>query len=258
LAALRLHAAAGPLLVALDDLQWLDQSSTDCVEFAARRLAERDVRFLATRRAGTEPILERAIRPANLQVLELSALSFGAMNRLLQDRLGLDLPRRIVRQLHDVSRGNPLFALELARPLAGREAGTLITDLPLPRIVDDALFGCAPAPGGHRLGISGISLPVGFPHLFVMQEYLVEVYEAPAMWEVHPSPEDVASTAELLTSEGRPVRLVRSFYLPEDEVRFFLFEAESPDDVAVTATLAGLHFQRVRGVDTHLVGSATG
>src|SRR6516225_9428386 len=47
LGALRRAAGSGPVLVAVDDLPWLDQASAAALVFAARRLAGHDVRFLA-------------------------------------------------------------------------------------------------------------------------------------------------------------------------------------------------------------------
>jgi AAA ATPase-like protein len=50
LGALRTLAGSRPVLVAIDDVQWLDEASADAVTFAARRLDGEPVRFLLTRR----------------------------------------------------------------------------------------------------------------------------------------------------------------------------------------------------------------
>jgi len=77
LAALRLAAEAGPVLVAVDDLPWLDQASAGAVVFAARRLAGYDVRFLVARRAGHPSELEQVLERAGVARVELGPLSFG-------------------------------------------------------------------------------------------------------------------------------------------------------------------------------------
>jgi hypothetical protein len=59
LGALRLAAGAGPVLVGVDDLPWLDGASAAAVVFAARRLAGADVRFLVSRRSGRPTGLRR-------------------------------------------------------------------------------------------------------------------------------------------------------------------------------------------------------
>ena len=80
-------------LVALDDVQWLDEASAAALAFAARRLAGDRVQFLLARRPGNDP-LEQALEPRGTQRLELGGLSLGGTRRLLLERLGLSLSRR--------------------------------------------------------------------------------------------------------------------------------------------------------------------
>jgi hypothetical protein len=60
---LRQLAAERPLLVAVDDLQWLDQPTAETLAFAVRRLGGPSVRFLLAARAGPFPALLPAVRP---------------------------------------------------------------------------------------------------------------------------------------------------------------------------------------------------
>ena len=119
----------GPLLVAVDDVQWLDAASAAVVEFAVRRLAARSVAILVARRSsGKEraPLgLERAFPDGRLRRLRLGPLSIGATHRLLRERLGASFPRPTLVQLHETSGGNPFYALELGRALdrSGVHAG---------------------------------------------------------------------------------------------------------------------------------------
>src|SRR5215472_16931628 len=140
LAALRAAAGAGPVLVAVDDLPWLDSASAGAVVFAARRLAGEDVRFLVARRAGRPTDLETALEPAGVTRVELGPLSFGAISRLLTGRLAAPLPRRVARQVFQVSGGNPLFALELGRAVAERGVPEIGAGLPVPEMLGE-LFG---------------------------------------------------------------------------------------------------------------------
>lgn len=137
---LRLLATDRPVLVAIDDVPWLDRASADALAFAARRLEGHPVRFLLARRIGEPTQLELAFPAEALKRLEVEPLSFGATRALLSARLQVALPRRVVRRLFEASQGNPLFALELGRALAERGVGESDADLPLPRAVDD-LFG---------------------------------------------------------------------------------------------------------------------
>ena len=138
--ALRALGSTGAVLVAVDDAQWLDSATSDALTFAARRVGDQRVGFLLCRRSGDKTELERALRPAEVRVLQVPALSIGAIHRLLSERLGLSLSRRLLRSVYETSRGNPLFALELGRMLAGRDGADDLPALPLPDALDD-LFG---------------------------------------------------------------------------------------------------------------------
>ena len=120
--ALRMLARQRPLLLAVDDVPWLDASSADALTFAARRLGGHRVRFLLARRPGEPTQLERAFGPVGLEHVDVLPLSLGATRSLLSERLGLTLPRRVLRRVFDSTGGSPLFALELGRLLL--EGGT--------------------------------------------------------------------------------------------------------------------------------------
>jgi DNA-binding CsgD family transcriptional regulator len=140
LGALRLHSGRTRVLVAIDDLPWLDRASAAALSFAARRLAGEEVRFLVSRRGGRSSDLERALEPGGVGRLEVGPLSLGAISRVLSDRLGGSLPRRVVRQVFETSHGNPLFALELGRALLERGLPEVGAALPVPEVLDE-LFG---------------------------------------------------------------------------------------------------------------------
>jgi tetratricopeptide (TPR) repeat protein len=136
----RALAERGPLLVAIDDVQWLDASSSDALLFAARRLAGDRARFLVTRRRDPRSDLERVLERSRIQRLDVAPLTFGATVRLLSERFGSSLTRRVLREVHETSEGNPLFALELSRLLVTRGILGIGSGLPTPDLVDD-LFG---------------------------------------------------------------------------------------------------------------------
>ncbi len=119
--ALELLAADAPVVIAVDDVQWLDPSSASALVFAMRRLREQAIRLLLARRLGegTETSeLERAIDGEWVERLPVGALSLGAIHGLLQSRLGRTFPRPTLLRVHEVSGGNPFYALELARVLS--------------------------------------------------------------------------------------------------------------------------------------------
>jgi DNA-binding CsgD family transcriptional regulator len=111
----------GPLLIAVDDAQWLDAASASVLAFALRRLAAAPAAILVARRgSGKEaaPLgLDRAFPSERLRRLRLGPLSVGATHRLLRERLGVSFPRPALVQLHETSGGNPFYALELGSVL---------------------------------------------------------------------------------------------------------------------------------------------
>src|SRR5688572_652768 len=118
--ALQLGAAREPLLLAIDDIQWLDASSARALGFALRRLSGEDVRLLVSHRAGEStpvPELERALGGATVERLHVGPVSLGALRAILQRALGAAFARPTLLRLHETSGGNPFFALELARAL---------------------------------------------------------------------------------------------------------------------------------------------
>jgi DNA-binding CsgD family transcriptional regulator len=118
--ALEVLAAKGPVVLAVDDVQWLDLSSASALAFAVRRLGNEPVLVLLARRVGerTEPSeLERALDAERVERLPVGPLSLGALHRLVRSRLGRTLGRATLLQVYETSGGNPFFALELARAL---------------------------------------------------------------------------------------------------------------------------------------------
>ncbi|GGR25378.1 AAA family ATPase [Streptomyces aurantiogriseus] len=118
LSALRALAAAGPVLVVADDLQWLDSASAELLGFAARRLGDTPVQLLcAVRTEGQEYDRHLRASPPDTLAVRLNPLSRAQVSALLDHRGYTDLPRSTVREIHRTSGGNPLFALELGRAL---------------------------------------------------------------------------------------------------------------------------------------------
>jgi hypothetical protein len=140
LGALRAVAATGPLLVAIDDAQWLDPPSAEALAFAARRLTGAQARFLLARRDGAAAPLEASLDLAHVERIDLAPLSLGATRLLLLERLGLALPRRVLRRLVDAAHGNPFFALELGRALAERGVPEIGEELVIPEALDDVVW----------------------------------------------------------------------------------------------------------------------
>ncbi len=135
---LQLLAERQPILIAIDDVQWVDASSATALAFALRRLASRPVFALLAQRlaGGDEPSeLEKAFAEDRVRRMPVGALSVGALHRLLHARFGRPYARQTLLRIHERSGGNPFFALELARALGTEVDPT--RPLPVPQTLED-------------------------------------------------------------------------------------------------------------------------
>jgi DNA-binding CsgD family transcriptional regulator/predicted ATPase len=154
----RALATSARVLIAIDDVQWLDRSSSEVVAFAARRLGEANVGFLLSRRRDEAAELDRALG-ARLELVQVGPLSLGSVRRLLFERLELTLSRRQLRRLVEVTGGNPLFALEAGRLLLERTVPATGEDIPLPDALEQAVGDrVAALPDGVRRLLLAVAL----------------------------------------------------------------------------------------------------
>jgi DNA-binding CsgD family transcriptional regulator/tetratricopeptide (TPR) repeat protein len=116
------------VLLALDDLQWIDVSSANVVSFAARRLPPGVGLVCTTRSAEAAGQVELA-HPDAVRRIRLQPLTVGELHRVLTLRLKTALPRPTLLRIHRIAGGNPFFALELARAI---DTNTGPGELPLP------------------------------------------------------------------------------------------------------------------------------
>lgn len=135
-AALRAIASpAQPLLVAIDDVQWLDAPSASALSFALRRLGDEPILWLlSVRRPVGEPLplgLERPLPGDNVQRLPVGPLPADMLQHVVQTHLGDTFSRATLDRLFETSGGNPFFVLELARALR-RRGGHPAAGAPLP------------------------------------------------------------------------------------------------------------------------------
>src|SRR5262249_48321661 len=117
---LRLLASEAPLLIAVDDVQWADESSLGVLEFSLRRLDARPAAtLLAVRTGGTgRPVdLTAGLWDESVERIRLEPFSLAALHRLFELRLGRSFPRLVLGKIEAASGGNPFYALEIGRAL---------------------------------------------------------------------------------------------------------------------------------------------
>ncbi|HUQ56495.1 LuxR family transcriptional regulator [Lentzea sp.] len=130
-------AAAAPVVLAVDDAQWLDESSSRVLAYVVRRLAgERVAVVVSVRDEAGDPAPLGLTEQDHLVHLRLSGLSIGALHRLVRSAVGSPLPRPALVRLQRASGGNPFYALELAGVLDDGAPGL---PLPAPRALSDLL-----------------------------------------------------------------------------------------------------------------------
>ena len=196
LSVLEALARRGPVLLAIDDVQWLDAASRAMVGFAVRRLRG-GIGVLLTVRTG-EGTAPQDIhdtswlalpRPEATTRITVSPMTLGGLHAMVALRLGRTLPRASVVRIHELSRGNPFYALELARCLgdSAEPAGDLPESLVavvgwrldgLRPGMDDILVAIAAA-GEPAIGV--LSAVLGLPAAAVVE--LVEYLESAGIVE---------------------------------------------------------------------------
>ncbi len=268
--ALRTLARDRQVLVAIDDVQWLDSSSGQVVAFAARRLGAEPVGFLVTRRAVEgDPPAQRAdlvLPPERLDRVSLAPLGIAAVSRLIETDLGNPLPPSLLRRIYAVTGGNPFFALEQARAL--RESGIQLgtgQELPVPATLRSLVQGrLARIPVVERevlLAVAALAAPTrellvslagalenGWPPLIsAFEARIVEVVDGQIRF-THPLLGSVLyADAPLPVRKDLHRRLAEIVLDPEESARHLALSADGPSEEVVSRLEAAARFAAARG-----------
>jgi DNA-binding CsgD family transcriptional regulator len=120
-ALLRELTAEERVLVAIDDVQFLDEGSAAILGYGLRRLADRRIGLLVALRSGAESKASEEILGGlpgdRLERVGVGPLHLASLHRLFEVRLGQSFTRLVLVRVEEASRGNPLYALELGRAL---------------------------------------------------------------------------------------------------------------------------------------------
>lgn len=128
-------SSVAPLAIAVDDLQWLDPSTTAVLAYLTRRMSAEPVALLLAVRAGTEGSRNGLALPPTLRLerIDLAPLSLSSLHHIIRDRTGLVLARPMLHRIAQASGGNPFYAIEVATAAAESQTLPGIADpLPMP------------------------------------------------------------------------------------------------------------------------------
>ncbi len=177
-AAVRAVADSRPLLLAIDDAQWLDQPTARTLAFVVRRLAGSSIRIAVVRTLGAAPPphagdraganddaidlpaeLARAMPDGRHETIALGPVGPSDLSRILRRVLGWAPAWPRVVRIAELSQGNPLHALELTRAF-GAVRSTDGLEGPLPdSVVELARSRIGALPGRVRDAIELASVP---------------------------------------------------------------------------------------------------
>jgi AAA ATPase domain len=126
LGVLRALAASDPVIVAIDDVQWLDMPSARVLAFVVRRLEDAPIRILVALRVGSagDPLGLGQAEPAlTLHRVSIGPLREEAMTRLLRERTGGDLVHPSCCGCTGSRKATRSLPLRSLGPLPGRVSG---------------------------------------------------------------------------------------------------------------------------------------
>jgi DNA-binding NarL/FixJ family response regulator len=141
---LRRLSTAAPVVLAIDDEQWLDPASARVLGFALCRLRDERVVAMLARRTDEGGALSTELDwhfgERGLESVSLKPLAPSAIKQLVETQLGRTVSAPVLRRIHQVAEGNPLWALAIALEMEDRHSGSdHAGDVPIPRTLADAM-----------------------------------------------------------------------------------------------------------------------
>jgi DNA-binding CsgD family transcriptional regulator len=256
---LTMLSAGGPVVLVVDDAQWLDAPTREVLTFALRRTAASPIGVLVSRRAGApdgSALAEALPAPSWHERLTVTGLTAAALFHIVRDQLDLTLARPTLVRLTEAARGNPYVALELARTMATAGAATGTVPLPasLLSLTVDRLSSLSPGARGALLAVACSARPtlalleaLGLREQLEEAEALGAVVVVGARVELaHPllgsAALELADAPSRRKMHGRIARVVID---PEERARHAALSTPTPDedvasdlDDAVAAAMA--------------------
>lgn len=125
-----------PIILVLEDLNWIDKTSEECVAWLVERLAGTPILFLCTYRPGYRPPWLDKSYATQVALPPLSREdSLSVVQSILQTE---QVPEPLLQVILTKAEGNPFFLEELTRAL--REEGDLRPSQAVPETIEEVLL----------------------------------------------------------------------------------------------------------------------
>jgi DNA-binding CsgD family transcriptional regulator len=150
LGCLRSVASTSQVVVAVDDIQWMDLPSVRVLQFVVRRLKDEQVGWMTVARgarADDDPLgVVSAFAEDRVHAVHVGPLTQDALEQVLRTKVGEGFSRTTLLSLHEMSGGNPFFAREIGLALIRRGGDVAAGErLPIPdrlqELIEDRLGG---------------------------------------------------------------------------------------------------------------------
>ena len=150
LGCLRSVASTSSIVVAVDDIQWMDPPSVRVLQFVVRRLKDEQVGLMTAARgarADDDPLgVVSAVAEDRVHAVHVGPLSLDALEWVLRTKVGERFSRTTLLNLHEMSGGNPFFAQEIGFALLRRGGDVAAGERPpipdrLQELIEDRLEG---------------------------------------------------------------------------------------------------------------------
>jgi DNA-binding CsgD family transcriptional regulator len=251
-------ASETPVVLAVDDLQWLDPPSAHALAFVARRTRTHSIGLLVASRdtdGGNGDELLSASDHGWTKRLKLRPMTLAGIQRLLKQRLERTFSRPTLRRIHDGSAGNPFFALEIARALGTAEP---VAGEPLPApedlrlLVRSRVERLPPATRRGLLRMAALSQPtvalIGSSLAQARREGLIEKVDEEGLVFTHPL--YASAVYESASPEERRrthLSLARKVADVEEQARHLALGSTGPDKRVASALDRAAKRARSRG-----------
>lgn len=119
-ALLRAESLVKPIVLFVEDIQWLDEETLAFFSYFTRSITADEkknypIAIIATQRSGI--VIAELAQVANVQFLNLAGLSAGELSRIAENTLGSPISVALQEWVEERADGNPFFAEQLLRYL---------------------------------------------------------------------------------------------------------------------------------------------